>query len=29
VPVDVAWGQYPGGVNVVKGDPLFPRRNIS
>jgi methionyl-tRNA synthetase len=19
------WGQYPGGVEVVKGDPLFPR----
>lgn len=29
VPVDVSWGQYPGGVNVVKGEPLFPRRNIS
>jgi len=20
------WGQYPGGVTVVKGDPLFPRK---
>jgi methionyl-tRNA synthetase len=20
------WGQYPGGVKVEKGDPLFPRR---
>jgi len=26
VPGDAAWGQYPGGVPVVKGDPLFPRR---
>jgi methionyl-tRNA synthetase len=26
VPSDAAWGQYPGGVPVVKGDPLFPRR---
>ena len=26
VPADAAWGQYPGGVPVVKGDPLFPRR---
>jgi methionyl-tRNA synthetase len=23
---DVAWGQYPGGVVVEKGDPLFPRK---
>jgi methionyl-tRNA synthetase len=26
VPGDVAWGGYPGGAQVVKGDPLFPRR---
>jgi methionyl-tRNA synthetase len=26
VPGDVAWGGYPGGVDVLKGDPLFPRR---
>jgi methionyl-tRNA synthetase len=26
VPDDAAWGRYPGGVRVVKGDPLFPRR---
>ncbi|HEX3794417.1 MAG TPA: class I tRNA ligase family protein [Acidimicrobiales bacterium] len=26
VPGDVAWGAYPGGVTVIKGDPLFPRR---
>jgi len=26
VPVDAAWGGYPGGRAVVKGAPLFPRR---
>jgi len=26
VPDDAAWGRYPGGVPVVKGSPLFPRR---
>jgi methionyl-tRNA synthetase len=26
LPDDGAWGVYPGGVTVVKGDPLFPRR---
>jgi methionyl-tRNA synthetase len=26
LPDDAAWGGYPGGVAVVKGDPLFPRR---
>jgi methionyl-tRNA synthetase len=26
LPADAAWGGYPGGVPVVKGDPLFPRR---
>jgi methionyl-tRNA synthetase len=26
VPDDAAWGGYPGGLRVVKGDPLFPRR---
>ena len=25
VPADAAWGQYPGGAGVTKGDPLFPR----
>ncbi|MBK5221927.1 MAG: methionine--tRNA ligase [Acidimicrobiia bacterium] len=25
VPDAVAWGQYPGGLPVVKGDGLFPR----
>ena len=29
IPDDVAWGRYPGGVSVVKGEPLFPRRNLS
>ena len=27
VPNDVAWGGYPGGTTVVKGDPLFPRKS--
>jgi methionyl-tRNA synthetase len=26
VPAAVAWGGYPGGLPVEKGDPLFPRR---
>ncbi len=26
LPGDAAWGGYAGGVPVVKGDPLFPRR---
>jgi methionyl-tRNA synthetase len=26
VPVDAAWGGYPGGVPVERGAPLFPRR---
>jgi methionyl-tRNA synthetase len=25
LPEDAAWGGYPGGLPVVKGDPLFPR----
>ena len=25
IPADVAWGGYPGGLPVTKGDPLFPR----
>ena len=25
VPDDVVWGQYPGGLAVEKGAPLFPR----
>ena len=25
VPDDVAWGGYPGGLTVTKGEPLFPR----
>ena len=25
-PATAAWGGYPGGLDVVKGDPLFPRR---
>jgi methionyl-tRNA synthetase len=27
VPDDVAWGRYPGGLTVEKGDGLFPRKN--
>jgi methionyl-tRNA synthetase len=25
LPAAAVWGQYPGGLPVVKGDPLFPR----
>jgi methionyl-tRNA synthetase len=28
IPAAAAWGQYPGGLTVTKGDPLFPRRQI-
>ena len=23
---DTAWGGYPGGLAVTKGEPLFPRK---
>ncbi|MGH9043669.1 MAG: class I tRNA ligase family protein, partial [Acidimicrobiales bacterium] len=26
LPEDAEWGGYPGGLAVVRGDPLFPRR---
>jgi len=26
LPTAAAWGGYPGGLTVTKGDPLFPRR---
>jgi methionyl-tRNA synthetase len=26
LPAAAAWGGYPGGLVVVKGDPLFPRK---
>jgi methionyl-tRNA synthetase len=26
LPIAASWGGYPGGLPVVKGDPLFPRR---
>jgi methionyl-tRNA synthetase len=26
VPDALAWGGYPAGLSVIKGDPLFPRR---
>jgi methionyl-tRNA synthetase len=29
LPDAAAWGGYPGGVAVTKGDPLFPRRQAS
>ncbi len=29
LPAAAAWGGYPGGLTVTKGDPLFPRRTIS
>ncbi|CAB4864832.1 unannotated protein [freshwater metagenome] len=28
IPAAAAWGGYPGGLTVVKGEPLFPRRQI-
>jgi methionyl-tRNA synthetase len=28
LPQAAAWGGYPGGVAVTKGDPLFPRREL-
>jgi len=29
LPQSAAWGGYPGGLAVEKGDPLFPRRQAS
>jgi len=26
LPAAAAWGGYPGGLPVTKGDPLFPRK---
>ena len=28
LPASAAWGRYPGGLTVVKGDPLFPRLSV-
>ncbi len=28
LPQAATWGGYPGGTAVIKGDPLFPRRQI-
>ncbi|MEY3987358.1 MAG: hypothetical protein RL080_698, partial [Actinomycetota bacterium] len=25
---DTAWGLYPGGLTVTKGQPLFPRKTL-
>jgi methionyl-tRNA synthetase len=27
VPDAAAWGGYPGGLPVAKGEPLFPRKS--
>jgi methionyl-tRNA synthetase len=24
--IDTQWGANPGGMTVIKGDPLFPRK---
>ncbi len=29
IPTDTAWGLYPAGSAVEKGDPLFPRRSVA
>jgi len=29
LPGSTAWGGYPGGRPVTKGDPLFPRRKTT
>jgi methionyl-tRNA synthetase len=29
IPTDTAWGLYPAGIAVEKGDPLFPRRSVA
>ena len=28
LPEAAVWGGYPGGLPVVKGDPLFPRMTV-
>ena len=28
LPEAAAWGGYPGGLTVVKGEPMFPRRQL-
>ncbi len=28
LPDDASWGGYPGGLIVIKGEPMFPRRQI-
>jgi len=25
---NAAWGGYPGGATVTKGEPLFPRKTV-
>jgi hypothetical protein len=29
VPADTAWGGYPAGRPVEKGEPMFPRRTVA
>ncbi|MBJ7509221.1 MAG: class I tRNA ligase family protein, partial [Ilumatobacteraceae bacterium] len=29
LPLAVAWGGYPGGISIDKGEPLFPRRKLT
>mgnify|MGYP003895166171 CR=1 FL=1 len=29
LPLAVAWGGYPGGIAIDKGEPLFPRRKLT
>jgi methionyl-tRNA synthetase len=29
LPEAASWGGYPGGLPVIKGDPLFPRMKAS
>ena len=29
LPGGAAWGQYPGGLPVEKGEPLFPRSRLA
>ena len=29
LPEAAEWGGYPGGLTVTKGQPLFPRRQVT
>jgi hypothetical protein len=28
LPAAIAWGRYPGGLTVTKGESLFPRKTV-